>query len=152
MNNLQWECCRFQQLSNQKLYALLKLRVNVFVVEQQCAYPELDDKDVHNQTRHLIACNNDTVFAYSRLLPPGLSYPEVSLGRFVVAASIRKQGLGSQLMTKSLHEINELWPSHSIKISAQAHLKDFYEKFDFKQIGEGYFEDGIPHIAMLKQH
>lgn len=150
MNNLQWECHRFQQLNKQQLYAILKLRVDVFVVEQQCAYPELDDKDLHNETHHLIAQKNDTVLAYSRLLAPGVSYPEASLGRFVVAATMRKQGLGSLLLKKSLQHTSQLWPAAPIKISAQAHLKEFYEKSGFEQVTDGYLEDGIPHIAMLK--
>jgi len=151
MNDLQWECHRFQELDTQRLYQLLKLRVDVFVVEQQCPYPELDEKDHHSETRHLIAYKNSKVFAYSRLLPPGLSYPEASIGRFVVAASTRRQGLGSLLLENSLQEITALWPGINVKISAQAHLKEFYENVGFKKVSDPYLEDGIPHIEMLKQ-
>lgn len=151
MNNLQWECHRFEQLTKQQLYAFLKLRVDVFVVEQQCPYPELDDKDHHTESHHLIAHDNDHVFAYCRLLPPGLSYAEVSLGRFVVNTAMRHQGLGSMLLKKSLLEANSVWPKINIRISAQAHLKEFYEKFGFEQVSDQYLEDNIPHIEMLKK-
>lgn len=150
MNDLQWECHRFERLTNQQLYAILKLRADVFVVEQQCAYADLDNKDLHNDTHHLFACTNGHPVAYSRLLPPGLSYPEVSIGRFVVSANLRKQGVGISLLQKSLYETSRLWPASKVKISAQAHLKEFYEKSGFKQISAVYVEDGIPHIHMLK--
>ena len=152
MKDLEWECHSFQNLNNKQLYALLKLRVDVFIVEQQCAYPELDEKDQHQETRHLLAQHGTDVVAYSRLLPPGLSYSEASIGRFVVAETFRKQGLGFLLLTKSLEQITTLWPQKDIKISAQEYLKNFYEKAGFKKISNSYLEDGIPHIEMLKQY
>ena len=151
MKNLQWTCVQFKQLSNYQLYELLKLRVNIFVVEQNCPYPELDDKDEHSETRHLCAYHNSKLVAYARLLAPGLSYTEASIGRFAVDASIRKQGLGTLLLLKSLEEINRIWPEHGIRISAQEYLKEFYEKFGFMVVSDSYFEDDIAHVAMLKK-
>jgi len=150
MKNLQWKCNQFQQLDNHQLYDLMKLRVNIFVVEQKCPYPELDDKDRNIETRHLMAYRDSSLIAYARLLPPGLSYPDVSIGRFAVESSVRNQGIGSLLMEKSLEKIAKLWPDQAIRISAQEHLVRFYEKFDFIKVSDSYLEDGIPHVEMLK--
>jgi len=150
MKNLQWKCNQFQQLDNHQLYELMKLRVNIFVVEQKCSYPELDDKDRNIETRHLMAYRDSSLIAYARLLPPGLSYPDVSIGRFAVESSVRNQGIGSLLMKKSLEEIAKLWPDQAIRISAQEHLVRFYEKFGFIKVSDSYLEDGIPHVEMLK--
>jgi ElaA protein len=151
MKNHQWKCKRFQQLNNHQLYDILKLRVDIFVVEQKCPYPELDDKDRHIETRHLTAYDDSGLIAYARLLPPGLSYPDASVGRFAVEPSARNQGTGSLLMEKSLEEVDKIWPDSAIRISAQAHLREFYEKFSFIKVSDRYLEDGIPHIEMLKQ-
>ena len=151
MKNLRWKCKRFQQLDNHQLYELIKLRVNIFVVEQKCSYPELDDKDRHIDTHHLTAYDASGLIAYARLLPPGLSYPDASVGRFAVEQSVRNQGVGKLLMEKSLEEIDKIWPGRAIRISAQAHLRKFYEKFNFIRVSESYLEDGIPHIEMLRQ-
>ena len=150
MKQLEWKCKQFEQLDNNQLYDLIKFRVNIFVVEQSCPYPELDEKDRVTNTHHLIAYQNLIIVAYARLLPPGVSYPESSIGRFAVDASLRLQGIGSILMDKCLEQITILWPDHDIKVSAQAHLKKFYEAFHFNQTSESYLEDGIPHIEMLK--
>lgn len=150
MKQLEWKCKRFEQLDNNQLYDLIKFRVNIFVVEQYCPYPELDEKDRASDAHHLIAYQNSTIVAYARLLPPGVSYPESSVGRFGVDASLRLQGIGSILMNKCLEQAAILWPDYDIKVSAQAHLKKFYESFDFKQTSESYLEDDIPHIEMLK--
>ncbi len=152
MKTLQWQSRLFQQLSNHELYELLKFRVDIFVVEQNCPYPELDDKDTHIETRHITAHCNSTLFAYARLLSPGVRYPEVNIGRFAVDASSRHQRFGTLLMEKCLEEAANIWPDLNIKISAQEHLKDFYENFGFKKISEMYLEDNIPHITMLKDH
>ncbi len=150
MNDLQWRCNFFQQLDNNTLYEIIKLRVDIFVVEQKCPYPELDGKDRHHETLHLSAHDDEKLIAYARLLPPGLSYPETSIGRFAVGSSSRQQGIGSLLMTNCLNEANKAWPEHNIKISAQEYLQEFYEKFGFIKVSDRYFEDDIPHIAMLK--
>jgi ElaA protein len=150
MKNIQWQSKQFQHLSNHQLYALLKLRIDVFVVEQDCPYPELDNKDTHIETRHVTAHCNSKLLAYARLLPPGISYPEISIGRFAVEESSRHQRIGTKLMKKCLEETTIIWPEHNIRISAQEYLKEFYEIFGFKKVSESYLEDNIPHIAMLK--
>lgn len=150
MKDLQWQSKQFQQLNNYQLYEILKLRVDVFVVEQNCPYPELDNKDIHIETHHLTAHHNSNLIAYARILPPGLSYQEISIGRLAVEETTRRKGIGSMLMKKCLEETDKIWPGSSIKISAQEYLKEFYEKFGFVKISDSYLEDNIPHIAMLK--
>jgi len=148
---MKWNTAKFHQLTPDQLYDILKLRVDIFVVEQKCPYPELDEKDRHVETRHMTAYDDSGLIAYTRLLPPGLSYPDVSVGRFAVKPSSRNQGTGSLLMERTLEEIDKIWPDKVIRISAQAHLREFYEKFGFKKVSDSYLEDGIPHIEMLKE-
>jgi ElaA protein len=148
----QWEAKTFQQLTVDELFDLLKLRVDVFVVEQQCAYRELDDHDRHPETRHL--SGHDVVgrlIAYARILPPGLRYPEVNLGRFVVKADSRMQGIGHQLLQTALREVSRSWPGIPIRISAQDYLQAFYAQYGFLRVSEVYLEDGIPHVELLKE-
>jgi len=152
MFKLVWEAKTFQQLPSTQLFDLLKLRVDVFVVEQQCAYPELDEYDRHPETRHLSGRNEGgQLIAYTRLLPPGLRYPEVNLGRFVVKADFRKQGVGHQLLQAALKKISRCWSKTPIRISAQDYLQAFYERYGFLRVSEVYLEDGIPHVEMLKE-
>lgn len=150
MNNIQWQSHSFEQLNNNLLYDIIKLRVDVFVVEQNCAYAELDSKDNHPETIHITATLDSELIAYARILPPGLSFSEVSMGRFIVKESLRRQRIGSELLTKCLAEKFSLWPNYRIKISAQEHLKPYYEFFGFRVVSDIYLEDGIPHIEMLK--
>ncbi len=151
-SNIQWEVKPFRQLSVDKLFEVLQLRVDVFVVEQQCAYRELDDHDRHVETRHLSGHNESgQLIAYARLLSPGLRFPEVNLGRFVVKADFRKQGVGHQLLQAALKEISGCWPRTTIKISAQDYLQAFYAQYGFLRVSEVYLEDGIPHVEMLKE-
>lgn len=150
----QWHCLRFAQLNTQQLYDCLKLRTNVFVVEQQCAYPELDGKDCHRDTHHLFALsslpNNPLLIAYARLLPPGLSYSQPSIGRVVVAPQYRSQALGKALMNRALEHCHRLWPRQAIHIGAQSHLQRFYDEYGFTACSQPYMEDGIEHIEMQK--
>ncbi|NVK56936.1 MAG: GNAT family N-acetyltransferase [Alteromonadaceae bacterium] len=146
---LNWQCYRFDQLSTIHLYALLRLRTDVFVVEQNCPYPELDGKDCNDNTHHLLAFDGDKLEAYARLLPPGLSFPQVSIGRVVVAESGRGKGIGSVLITEALEHCQRLWPDQNIQIGAQLHLVNVYEKFGFVRHSDDYLEDGIPHVDML---
>ncbi len=149
---VQWKTNTFSQLAIEQLFDLLKLRVDVFVVEQQCAYAELDDFDRHAETRHLSGRNKaGELIAYTRLLPPGLRYPEVNFGRFVVKVDFRRQGIGQQLLLTALQEISQCWPKMPIKISAQTYLQVFYEQYGFSRVSDGYLEDGIPHVAMVKE-
>jgi len=152
MNNIQWDIKTFHELELEELFDLLKLRVDVFVVEQQCAYRELDEYDRHPETRHLSGRNEGgQLIAYARLLPPNLRYPEVNLGRFVVKADFRKQGFGHQLLQAALKEISSCWPKTPMRISAQDYLQAFYERYGFLRESEVYLEDGIPHVEMVKE-
>jgi ElaA protein len=152
MANLHWESKTFRQLTVDELFDVLQLRVDVFVVEQQCAYPELDHFDRHAETRHLSGHDgNGQLIAYTRILGPGLHYPEVGIGRFVVKAKFRKQGIGHQLIEKALQEISTCWPQTPVKIAAQGYLHRFYAQYGFIQVSDGYLEDGIPHVEMLRK-
>ena len=148
---MKWQSFKFRQLTTDQLYELIKFRVDIFVVEQKCPYPELDNKDRHAETRHLADYGNSGVLiAYARILPPEVSYPDASIGRFAVTEPMRHQGIGSKLLERSLQEIEQHWPDTDVRISAQEHLGEFYEKFNFEKVSEVYLEDDIPHIEMLK--
>lgn len=146
---ISWTVKSFEELSNKELYAILKLRAEVFVVEQNCAYQDLDGKD--GGSYHLMGVNEENkLIAYSRLLSPKVSYKEISIGRVVTSPAFRKKGVGKQLMEKSIEEIHKLYGKHPIRIGAQRYLKNFYENFNFVQTSDEYLEDSIPHIEMLK--
>ncbi|HZH95133.1 MAG TPA: GNAT family N-acetyltransferase [Flavisolibacter sp.] len=147
--NLQWECKRFDELSPYQLYAALRLRSEVFVVEQNCIFLDMDDKDA--ESFHLLGYAGDKLVAYTRIVPPGVIYSQASIGRVVTSPLVRRTGAGKVLMEQSLRTLNNLYGKVSIKIGAQLYLKAFYESFGFVQIGEGYLEDGIPHIHMLRE-
>lgn len=138
----------FASLTPDQLYAALRLRSEVFVVEQACVFLDMDDKDQH--CYHLLAYQNNDLVAYTRLVPPGVIYDEPSIGRVVSAPSARGTGAGRSTFQKSIEATEELFGLQPIKIGAQLYLKSFYENFGFQQIGEGYIEDGIPHIYMLR--
>ncbi len=158
---LTWHCKDFQRLSVQQLYAILKVRQDVFIIEQNCIYADLDSLDVH--CRHLFAtidtkeqAGNETqtptapnIVAYARLLPPKLNYREASFGRVLTTASARGTGVGKLLIKKSIESLQKQHPEQPIKIAAQLYLEKFYRSFGFKQISEPYDEDGIEHIDML---
>jgi len=139
----------FAQLSNFELYAMLKLRSDVFVVEQNCVYPDLDDKDLHADTQHLLYFNGDVLVCYSRCLAPGLSYTDAaSVGRVVVAGAARGHGLATTIMQAALTTCHQQWPENDIVIGAQPYLQDFYTRLGFSPISPAYDEDGIMHIDM----
>jgi ElaA protein len=122
------------------------------VVEQNCLYPELDGKDRHLDALHLIGRSKDgQIAAYLRILPPGLSFKQVSVGRVVVARTFRGHGLSEIMMQKAFEQIRHNWPNEDIKIGAQVYLKDFYKSLGFKESSKSYLEDGIPHIDMIKR-
>lgn len=139
----------FVELSLTELYRVLQLRQEVFVVEQDCPYLDADDKD--QVSIHVLGTDGKGVLhSYTRLVPLGLSYQSyVSIGRVVTSIASRRQGTGIELMQKSIAACRNTWPGMPIKISAQQYLIDFYQKFGFVPIGEGYLEDDIPHIAMV---
>jgi len=147
---IKWQTLRFDQLTTMQLYQLLSLRVAVFVIEQACSYQELDGKDFDPQTYHVIGYLNNEIVAYTRVLGPNVSYESyASIGRVIVAPACRGTEVSKQLMEKSILLIDALWPSFSIKISAQEPLQEFYNYFGFKKYSDIYLEDGIPHISMI---
>ncbi len=144
---LQWTCKAFEELSVQELYAALRLRSEVFVVEQACVFLDMDDKD--QGCFHLLGKNEGQLFAYTRLVPPGHIYTEASIGRVVTAPAARGTGAGRLLMQQSIRMTYRLFGDGDIKIGAQYYLKQFYESLGFEQISEIYLEDDIEHIYML---
>ena len=146
---MSWICCDFEQLSAGQLYDVLQLRAAVFVVEQNCPYQDLDDKDRDPQTKHLLHYNDaGQLLAYLRIMAPGVSYPEVAIGRVVTAAAGRGQGLGHELIDRGVTTARTRWPEQAIYLSAQAHLQDYYQRHGFTAVTAEYLEDGIPHVGM----
>ncbi|MGZ8511455.1 MAG: GNAT family N-acetyltransferase [Chitinophagaceae bacterium] len=132
-----------------ELYAILRLRTEVFVVEQNCVFQDMDNKD--QQCFHLMCWQDEMLLAYTRLVPPGLSYKEPSIGRVVTSPAVRGNGTGKLLMEKSIEEIIHLYGKTAIRIGAQLYLKKFYESLGFSQASDIYDEDGIDHIEMMRQ-
>ena len=137
------------ELSARELYDLLRMRVDVFVVEQNCPYPELDGKDI--DALHLRLMDGGELLASTRLLKPHSAQDPVKIGRVVVSPAHRGKRLGEALMTESIAVCEQLYPENPIALSAQAHLRRFYESFGFAKASEEYLEDGIPHLDMLRQ-
>lgn len=141
-------CLPFYELSLDQLYAILRLRQEVFIVEQDCPYLDTDDKD--QDSLHLMGFIENELVAYTRLVPKSISYETyASIGRVITSQKIRGKGLGNLLMTTSVEKLHQHWGKQSIKISAQSHLASFYNDIGFESIGENYLEDGIPHTAMV---
>jgi ElaA protein len=146
---INWQCKHFSELTVEELYKILQLRNEVFVVEQNCPYQDCDGKDF--KSYHLTAWEEHKLMAYTRILPPGISYPNAaSIGRVVTSPSARKQKIGKQLMNNSLENLYYLFGKVSVIIGAQLYLKRFYESFLFTQASDIYLEDGIEHITMEK--
>ena len=144
-----WTTKKLDELSTHTLFNILKLRQSVFIVEQECAYPDIDETDTTAQ--HLCGYNEEgELLAYARLIEPGVSYSQASIGRVVVATSARGLRLGEVLMQQALAEMNRLYPNQAIKIGAQEHLEKFYTSLGFKRSSAMYIEDGIPHIHMIR--
>ncbi|KUO66484.1 MAG: GNAT family acetyltransferase [Lutibacter sp. BRH_c52] len=138
----------FVELSTKELYNILQLRAEVFVVEQNCVYQDIDGKD--EKALHVIGFKSEKIVAYCRIFKGGDYFEKASIGRVVVAANERKFGYGHIIFQHSVEAVKEHFKETSIKISAQLYLKKFYESHGFVQVGEGYLEDDIPHIAMVK--
>jgi ElaA protein len=143
---MNWTLKFFEALTVVELYELLKLRSAVFVVEQNCVFLDMDDKD--QASLHLFAMENAIITAYCRIVPPHVIYLEASIGRVITNPDTRRYGLGKQLMQTAIKETRRLFPNTTIKIGAQLYLKKFYEAFGFQQSGAVYLEDGIEHIHM----
>lgn len=144
---IDWLCKKFNDLTLHELYAILKLRNEVFVVEQNCPYNDCDNKDL--PAWHLMGMENENLLAYSRLIPPGISYRESSIGRVVSSPAARGKGLGKELLQESIEQIQLLFHTGSIRIGAQLYLEHFYNRFGFIRDSDVYLEDNIPHIEML---
>lgn len=142
-----WICKSFRELTTEELYVLLRLRSEVFVVEQQCVFLDMDNKDLFCD--HLMGWREDRLVGYSRIVPAGISYAESSIGRIVSSPAARGLGIGRELMRQSIATLYRLHGKRDIRIGAQYYLKEFYESFGFVQTGEIYPEDGINHIEML---
>jgi len=148
MLQVNWQCKFFDALTPSQLYDIIKLRNQVFVVEQNCVFQDADDKD--QQCYHLMGFVEGELAAYTRLVPAGVSYNYISIGRVVTASKYRNTGLGKALMMQSIDECFRLFGKQTIKIGAQLYLKKFYEGFSFTQSSDMYLEDDIPHIEMLR--
>ncbi|MUK89761.1 GNAT family N-acetyltransferase [Ornithinibacillus sp. L9] len=146
---MEWNIKEFNELPNDELYELLKARIDVFVVEQNCPYPELDNYD--QQSLHYYLKVNNEIAAIVRLLPKGLKYKNAaSIGRVMVVKKFRGNGYAKELMLKAIDYISNEWGTDKIKIQAQVYLREFYGSLGFEQISEEYLEDDIPHIDMLR--
>jgi ElaA protein len=145
---INWNSKNFDQLNPYELYDLLRLRSEVFVVEQNCVFLDMDNLDQY--CIHLLGYDGSKLMAYTRIVPPGLIYKEASIGRVVTSSSVRYTGAGKKLMEQSIITLYKLFGSIPIKIGAQLYLKKFYESFGFVQMNEVYLEDGIEHIHMLR--
>ena len=147
---MKWIEKSFDALTLEELYELLKERVLVFVVEQECPYPEIDDYD--QKAIHLFLRNDeDALIAYCRILPGGTKYEEVSIGRVLVTKDYRHKGIAHQLMDKAINTVYERWGNVPIKLQAQSHLKHFYGHHGFEAVSNEYMDDGIPHVDMIKK-
>jgi len=143
---IDWKLKTFDELNVHELYELLKIRSEVFVVEQQCVFLDMDDKD--QQCYHLLGYVNGKIGAYTRLVPPGVAYEFASIGRVVTSPLVRGSGMGKLLMEKSIEEVERIFGRVTIRIGAQVYLKEFYNSFGFEQSSNIYDEDGIDHIQM----
>ncbi|MEO6733329.1 MAG: GNAT family N-acetyltransferase [Ferruginibacter sp.] len=141
-----WQYHSFRELTNQELYAILQLRNEVFVVEQNCVYQDADNKD--ELSFHLLGISGHTIVAYCRIVPPGISYNDASIGRVLTSPNYRKHGYGSELMKVAMGKALEQFNCASITISAQLYLQRFYEGLGFVRMSDSYLEDNIPHIEM----
>lgn len=140
---------KFSELTTKELYEILKVRAEVFVVEQNCVYQDLDSKD--EVSYHLFIEDNREVVAYLRILPKNTSYPEIAIGRVLTKATHRKKGLSKEMVQKAIDFIIDILEEKAIRISAQRYLQKFYESFGFESTSDIYLEDGIEHIEMLYQ-
>jgi ElaA protein len=145
---MRWQWTSWEDLSKPALYATMMLRQEVFVVEQNCPYLDADGKDV--DAMHLLGWQSEKLVAYLRAFPPGVVYPEACIGRVVTSPSIRGTGQGRPLMREAIRCLQEQWGSCSIKISAQSQLEPYYNSVGFEVCGEGYLEDGLPHLPMRR--
>lgn len=146
---MEWVIKKFDELTADELYAILQLRSEVFVVEQNCVYQDMDNKDKYSH--HILCWHKGNLVATARLIPPGISYKEPSIGRVVSSKTVRASGTGKQLMQRANDFMRSEYANSPVRIGAQLYLKKFYESFGFLQASDIYLEDGIEHIEMVKQ-
>ncbi len=147
--DITWRQKTFEDLSPVELYKILSLRHEVFGIEQNCLYQDMDGKDLYSF--HLMGfVKKDILAAYSRIVFPGISYEEVSIGRVVCSPKFRRTGLGKLLMKESLEQVENIYGNVPVRIGAQKYLYEFYKGFGFEDAGTEYLEDGIPHVIMLR--
>lgn len=139
---------KFEDFNVQEIYEVLKLRCEVFVVEQDCVYQDLDGKD--NKALHILGYEDGLLIAYARCFDAGIYFEEAAIGRILVRDNYRKLGYGHQITKAAINVVTTKLKADKIKLSAQTYLVTFYETHGFKTIGERYLEDGIPHIGMIK--
>jgi ElaA protein len=145
---IRWRFAPFEELTTREVHDLLQLRAEVFVVEQDCPFQDMDGVDPDSW--HLLGRRGDVLIAYCRMIPAGIKFAEPSIGRVVTPPALRRTGCGRELMAEALRRADTLWPGRSIRIGAQHRLERFYEDFGFATASEPYIEDGIPHIEMLR--
>jgi ElaA protein len=146
IKDLRWQTASFDDLSGQQLYSAMRLRQEIFVVEQNCVYNDLDGLD--QSAMHILAWRGTELMAYLRCLEPGQSYPQSSVGRIVVAAQARAMSLGRELVQRGIDNNRRIWPDSGIRIAAQAYLEKFYVELGFVVDGAPFDEDGISHLHM----
>ena len=149
MEKFTWKSKTFGELTTSELYQILKARVDVFVVEQNCPYPEVDGDDP--KALHFWAEDDGEIIAYCRIFEPGIKYPESSIGRVLTHQKYRNKSLGKLLMTFAIKTIEGRFKTNTIRISAQDYLLSFYSELGFKATGKSYLEDDIPHSEMLRK-
>ena len=152
-DSMAWQCCHFTDLTAIDVYQLAKLRIDVFVVEQACAYPELDNLDLLDDTVHLFASLASQPTAYARILAPRPHAPQplpLRIGRVVVARNNRRQGLASALMKRVMAHCETEFTGQDLYLAAQVEVMDFYSSLGFAHCSEPYLEDGIEHIDMRR--
>ena len=145
---INWVLKKFDDLSPHELYAIIQLRNEVFVVEQNCVFQDADNKD--QPAFHLTGWLDKKIIAYARILPPDIANKNVSIGRVVTSPEVRRKAVGRELMIISIEQVRKIFGNVSIHIGAQLYLKKFYESFGFSQNSNTYLEDGIAHIEMLR--
>lgn len=143
-----FEVRTFDELTTRELYQILQLRSEVFVVEQNCAYQDLDNKDF--KALHYIGIKDNSIGAYIRIFRPGDYFKEAAIGRVIVKKELRGHGHGLHIMENSLKIVSDRYGSVPVRISAQKHLSNFYASLGFVGTGNEYLEDGIPHISMIR--
>ena len=148
MPELRWLCLPFAEIDRDLLYELLRLRAAVFVVEQDCAYQDLDGHD--RQSLHLCGMARGKLTCYARLNPPDRKHPAAAISRVIVSRRQRGSGLGSILLREALSRCEQHWPGAGIQLSAQQHLVDFYAAQGFRRISAPYDDSGIPHVDMVR--